>query len=379
MVWSDVRKSSALPTTWSGLLTLGILLLATLPVLAGTSGTWSNTGSMNVARVNHTATLLANGEVLVAGGNNNTTGYLSSTELYNPASGKWTQTGSMTVARDGHDAVLLQNGQVLVAGGINASTVGCATLVSAELYNPSTGTWTATGSMSTGRYDFSLTLLANGEVLAAGGTNCGGGGLTSAELYNPSTGAWTATGSMTAGNETNGAILLQNGEVFVVGSDNLYNPTTGTWSAAASAPIFAHVPLALLPNGSVFAAGTIQGNLTYNPSTNRWTTFAPPPCTTSKQSCESAGALLNTGKVLVAGGATFVNAQPYPIEETNALAALLDPSSLTWTATGSMNKSRLAETMTILLNGQVLVAGGETFAKHLGTLVPIANAELYTP
>lgn len=95
---------------------------------------------------------------------------------------------------------------------------------------------------------------------------------------------------MPAGNEANSAILLQNGEVFVVGNDKLYNPTTGTWSAATSAPIIAHAPLAFLPSGNVFAAGTIQGNLTYNPSTNRWTTFAPPPCTTSKQSCESAGA-----------------------------------------------------------------------------------------
>ena len=93
-------------------------------------------------------------------------------------------------------------------------------LASAELYNSSTGTWTATGSMTTGRYSFVLTALPNGEVLAAGGTNCGGGGLTSAELYNPSTGTWTATGSMTVGNETNWAVLLQNGEVFVL-NDNL--------------------------------------------------------------------------------------------------------------------------------------------------------------
>jgi hypothetical protein len=84
-------------------------------------------------------------------------------------------------------------------------------------------------------------------------------------------------------------------------------------------------------------------------------------------------------RVLVAGGVTYVNAQPYPIEETNGLAALFDPSTLTWTTTGSMNKSRLGETMTPLLNGQVLVAGGETFDKHFGHLVPIASAELYTP
>src|SRR6266404_5515514 len=88
------------------------------PAPAG-SGGFNSTGSMNIARVNHTATLLSNGEVLVAGGNNNTTGYLSSAELYNPLTGKWTLTGSMAIARTGHEAVLLPNGEVLVAGGLD--------------------------------------------------------------------------------------------------------------------------------------------------------------------------------------------------------------------------------------------------------------------
>lgn len=352
-----------------------LIAIATTPALAG-SGGFTNTGSMNVARIDHTATLLANGQVLVAGGNNNTDGYLASTELYNPSTGKWTLTGSMSVPRDMHNAVLLQNGQVLVAGGLNPTACcGAPPLASAELYNPATGTWTATGSMTTGRSSFVLALLANGEVLAAGGD----GFLTSAELYNPATGTWTATGSMTSGNETSWAVLLQNGQAFAVGNDNLYNPATGAWTEATPAPIFAHAPLALLANGDVFAAGTIQGDLIYNPSIAQWTTFAAPPCTTTKQDCESAGALLNTGKVLVAGGATYVNARPYPIEETNGLAALFDPSTLTWASTGSMSKSRLGETMTVLLNGQALVAGGDTFDKHLGHLVQIASAELYTP
>ena len=123
---------------------------------------------MNVARVDHTATLLANGEVLVAGGSNGTNGYLASAELYNPSTGKWTLTGSMHVPRDSHHAVLLQNGEVLVAGGYNATVSGTGE-ASTELYNPSTGTWTLTGSMTDGRVDFTLTLLSNGKVLAAGG------------------------------------------------------------------------------------------------------------------------------------------------------------------------------------------------------------------
>lgn len=155
--------------------------------LFAASGSFSNTGSMNIERIDHTATLLANGEVLVAGGDNNTAGYLSSAEVYNSSIGKWTHTGSMTVPREGHNAALLSNGQVLVAGGINATTNGCTTLATAELYNPSTGKWTATGSMSTGRYSFVLVALPDGQVLAAGGANCGGGGSTSAELHNPTT------------------------------------------------------------------------------------------------------------------------------------------------------------------------------------------------
>jgi Galactose oxidase, central domain/Kelch motif len=361
------------------LFAIGLVASTAVTALAG-SGGFNNTGSMNAARVDHTATLLTNGEVLIAGGNNNTDGYLASAELYNPATGKWTVTGSMTVARDGHEAVLLQNGQVLVAGGYNPTACcGAPPLASAELYNPSTGTWTATGSMSTGRIDFTLTLLSNGEVLAAGGFN--NGALSNAELYNPATGTWTATGNMTAGTISEAAVLLQNGEVFAA-STNLYHPSTGAWTTTSSPTSGGSPPVVLLPNGDVFTGGNIQGDGLYNPSTNQWTSFPPPPCTKggqSSQNCQSAGALLNTGRVLVAGGVTYVNAQPYPIEETNGLAALFDPSTLTWTTTGSMNKSRLGETMTPLLNGQVLVAGGETFDKHFGHLVPIASAELYTP
>jgi hypothetical protein len=357
--------------------TLLLVFIATLGLVASTAlsapaASFNKTGSMNAARQYHTATLLANGEVLVTGGDNYTDGFLASAELYNPATGKWTFTGRMAVARVSHDAVLLQNGQVLVAGGYNASP---GYLASAELYNPATATWTATGSMNTGRAGFVMKLLPNGQVLAAGGD----GFLTSAELYNPATGMWTATGSMTSGNDTDSAVLLQNGEVFVVLNDNLYHPSTGIWTATAKDPIFAHAPVTLLPNGDVFAAGTIQGDSIYNPSTNQWTNFAPPPCTMTRQSCEGGGALLATGKVLVAGGITQVPGQPYPTDETNGIASLLDTSTLTWTATASMKVSRVGETVTVLLNGQVLFAGGETFDKSRRALTPIADAELYKP
>lgn len=271
------------------------------------------------------------------------------------------KTGSMNAARENHTATLLANGEVLVTGGDNFSV---GSLASAELYNP------ATGSMTTERNSFLMILLPNGQVLAAGG-----GQLTSAELYNPATGTWTATGSMISGGE--GGVLLQNGEVFAL--TELYNPTTGTWTSTACDPISVGSPIALLPTGDVFAGGGIQGNSIYHPSTNQWTNFVPPPCTTIKQNCEGGGALLSTGKVLVAGGITEVPGSPYPKAETNGIASLLDPSTLTWASTASMKVSRVGETVTVLLNGQVLFAGGETFEKSRGALTPIADAELYEP
>jgi hypothetical protein len=371
----SLRSTRLLSITW-----LVMALMATVPAYAG-SGGFSATGSLNAARYGHTAALLSNGQVLVAGGVNNLTGYLASAELYNPSTGKWTFTGSLNTARFGHNMVLLQNGEVLVAGGLDPTgCCGAPSLSTAELYNPSTGKWSFTGSMTTGREDFIMVLLSNGQVLAAGGSD-GNGAINSAELYNPATGTWMATTTMPFTELGTQSIKILSGEVFVSEDLILYNPSTSTWTDVTNAPSGAGVgPLVLLTNGNVFVGGGgVFGDDIVNLSTDQWNNIAPPPCTTTKQSCESAGVLLSTGKVLVAGGVTMVNAQPYPNEETNGLAALLDPSTLIWASTGSMNKSRIAETTTTLPNGQVLFAGGETFDKHLGHLVPIASAELYTP
>ncbi len=355
------------------LLTIALAVSTAAPTLAG-SGNFNTTGSMNVARDGQTATLLSNGEVLVTGGFNFTSGFLASAEVYNPAKGKWTFTGSLPAPRSGDSTVLLPNGQVLLAGGIDESTSGGSTLATAELYNPSTGTWTVTGSMTTARYAFALIVLPNGEALAAGGENASGF-LNSAELYNPATGTWTATGNMTTA-AAGSAVLLQNGDVFVA-STSIYDPSTGTWTAI-SAPSGVGGPVGLLSNGDVLTYNGFGGGI-YDPSTNQWTTYPQPPCDTFNQNCGSGAALLKTGHLLVAGGITKVNAQPYPISETNGLAALFDPSTLTWASTGSMNKSRIGQTMTLLPNGQVLAAGGETYDKSAGALRPTATCEIYNP
>jgi Dockerin type I domain/Galactose oxidase, central domain/Kelch motif len=188
-----------------------VTITATTKAPAQTPGTWETTGSMADPRYRHTATLLPNSQVLVAGGIGRSGAALADAELYDPASGLWTATGRMATKRVRHTETLLPNGKVLVAGGFN----NFVSLANAELYDPVTGLWTATGSMATERSYHTATLLPNGRVLVAGGFN--GAFLASAELYDPATGLWTATGSMADTRAEHSATLLSNGQVLVAG------------------------------------------------------------------------------------------------------------------------------------------------------------------
>jgi N-acetylneuraminic acid mutarotase len=134
---------------------------------------------MATGRWGHTATLLLNGKVLVAGGTNVSDTLLASAELYDPATENWSDTGSLRTSRANHTATLLPNGKVLVAGGGYGDDYS---LASAELYDPATGTWSYTGSLSMGRLAYTATLLTDGRVLATGGSMIYNP-LTTAELY----------------------------------------------------------------------------------------------------------------------------------------------------------------------------------------------------
>jgi len=157
---------------------------AVLTLNTPASGNWTATGSMAQGRTQHTATLLPNGKVLVAGGVYGG----ASAELYDPTNGTWTDTGSLAQTRFDHTATLLSNGMVLVAGGF-----GSGALASAELYDPASGTWTATNRLATARRDHRATLLPNGKVLVEGTS---GGASASAELYDSADGSWSNTGSL---------------------------------------------------------------------------------------------------------------------------------------------------------------------------------------
>jgi hypothetical protein len=191
---------------------------------------------MTVARSTHRATLLPSGKVLIVGANR---GPEASAELYDPAVGTFTRTGSMTVGRDGGTATLLANGKVLLAGGQVVS--GGDFLASAEVYDPAVGTFTPTGSMTAARADHTATLLGTGMVLITGGGDLVAPGyhFPSAELYDPATGTFTATGSLTVPRQyyTYTATSLLDGRVLIVGgTDN----TTG--QSFASAELYTSSP-----------------------------------------------------------------------------------------------------------------------------------------
>ena len=235
--------------------------------------TFAATGTMTTSRISHTATLLNDGTVLVAGGNPRILelGPLASAELYNPATGTFSPTAVMTAKRAFHTATLLKNGMVLLTGGSlppgsNGPGNDSGALDSAELYAPATGVFTATGRMTGGRVSHTATLLNNGMVLIAGG--CVSGCLAaSAELYNPATGAFTATGNMTIAREAHTATLLNNGMVLITGGSasvataELYDPATGTFSAAGAMATsrFGHTAT-LLNSGIALVVGGFSGS-----------------------------------------------------------------------------------------------------------------------
>jgi len=186
------------------------------------TGTWRSTGNLNKAHSGSgVATLLPNGKVLVVG--DTSVAARNSAELYDPATETWSVTGNLNTGRwYGHTATLLPNGKVLVAGG---SFDGDDVLESAELYDPVTGTWSETGDLNEDRGNHTATLLPNGKVLVAGGYGYGNGSgsawgsLNSAELYNPDTENWSVTRSMNTARAEHAATLLANGEVLGAGGD----------------------------------------------------------------------------------------------------------------------------------------------------------------
>jgi Galactose oxidase, central domain len=371
---------------------------------------------MTGLRIDATATLLANGKVLIAGGSPEGCDLagcqaLATAELYDPATGKFTPTGSMAWARLGASATLLPDGRVLVAGGYGCLVRKCRDdhtnndlTATAEVYDPATGRFTLTGSMSTPRCWATGTLLADGRVLMLNGSS------QLAETYDSSTGKFTKIGSLRNGYNGNDAIdlacpgtatatLLPNGKVLVVGQDSndaaaeLFDPASGK-----SAPVSLALPkdpaakqdfyqepqtASLLKDGRVLvfvwnSFGMYDYSdppysesdllITYDPATNAFSqpTWIKSPARWSIPKAVS----LADGSVLLTGG----ELGPDPSQDNyyaTATAGIYDPVT-GFHLISPMTHERSGQTVTVLADGSVLIAGG--MGENTGS-----SAELFKP
>ena len=321
------------------------------------AGSLSPAAPMLEARSGHTATLLPDGKVLIAGGMRRNQDFYKSAELYDPATGKFQPTGEMSIGRVGQIAVLLRSGKVLVAGG----WVGMGGTDLAELYDPATGKFTVIAKMTTPRGRPSATVLKNGDVLIAGGERRDNESLASAEIFHASTLSFQSTGSMHRARIAHTATLLEDGRVLIAGgyaggvesTAEVYDPTRGTFTETGNLGTARCKHTAgLLPDGRVLVAGGSDsrgwnGNLSsaeiYDPLTGKFS--AASPLNDSRFKLPDEAVQLPSGKLLIAGGSKE--------------AEIFDPASGKFVVVpGAMNDKWHYLSETRLKDGSVLLAGG---------------------
>jgi DNA-binding CsgD family transcriptional regulator len=340
------------------------------------TGTWSVTGTLSDYRVDHTATRLDDGTVLVVGGADYVANTRASSEIYDPKSGDWTTASAIGEAREGQSATLLEDGTVLVAGGYlsDPSSNSGPTLASAEIYDPTTGSWHETSSMSFARAWHTATLLSDGTVLVTGGSGGDAGSgeryatlLASAEIYDPRTATWTTVAPMADARRWHTATLLKSGAVLLAGGSRanstsvamatIFDPVSRKWSDAGRMGTgrYSHTAT-LLNDGTVLVAGG-YGDLgrqasaeVYHPSTKSWAPIA----SMAQPRGRATATLLGDGTVLVVGGL----APDLSVAEL-ASAEVYDPRNGKWAVIAPMLQGRAGHTATLLTNGEVLVAGGD--------------------
>ena len=367
------------------------------------AGTWTPAGPLPANAYLQAATVLGDGKVLATGGRNDATGpshSLVAAELFDAGIGRWTPVASMASGRSVHTATRLSDGRVLVAGGFD----DWAALATAEIYDPGTGAWAPTGSMVEARGYHTATLLPDGRVLVTGGrsnNSSTGHALSSAELFDPTTGTWTRTASMSRGRAYQTATLLPDGKVLVAGAGvdgakvdvtdtaELYDPASGTWTSTGSMTVHARAisRSALDRRGARrrrqrLDARRIPGRERPRAVLGRAVRpghrFVDGDGRHARPHALSTATVLADGHVLVAGGRTgghgaSSGTSSYDTGGGSVIAELYDPATGAWTETAQLGQRRELEVAVALPDGRVVVAGGLTAGRAL------ASTEVFDP
>lgn len=346
---------------------------------AGGGSAWAPTASMSVSRIYASSVLLNDGRVLVVGGTYVQSGWvgggptLSSVEIFNPSTGQWSAAAPLPRASALPILIGLGDGRVLAAGGASQDVLALDT---SALYDPTTDTWTATPSMTQPRNGAAAVLLSNGKVLAAGGWNYGQ--VQTTELFDPSSRTWTRGPDLSEPRSSAAIATLTDGRVLISGgavaggtfsnTSQIYDPATGTWSAPATMVTARYNHgTGVLYDGRVIAMGGANGpcladSELYDPATDRWT--ATPPLSVPRI---GMGVVTFGGRVMVVGGTDGIQSASLATTE------IYDPDANTWLMGPTMGTTRLFGSCVTLTDGRVLAAGGLTSDGG------VATAEVLTP
>ena len=332
-------------------------------------------GSMTHSRINHSATLLPDGRVLVVGGMDEGFNPLRTTEVFDPETNRWTAADEMREARTEHSAALLEDGRVIVTGGMNENLKIIGTT---EIFDPETGKWSEHGGMRTVRRGHFTLSLPDGKVAVVGGVGqtLGGlgilaniaavGALLSTEIYDPNTDTWSRASDMLEGHSGGLAVVLKDGRVLIAGgynqaeglaSSEVFDPSIDQWirTSSMARKTFANTAI-VLPDGSVLftggfgmsrsKGGITPGSEVFDPKSNEWRRASD----TVHGRMGHTITLLPDGRVVTIGGSTAggpVNTAEY-----------MEPETWLWSEITPMSVERSQHTATLLTDGRILVAGG---------------------